>query len=250
MDIKDKDLVYRLVPRESLGFPDLNRLFELMDANYYEMAYDRFLEDLNQKQWVGLILDSEEVIQGFTTFAINPKGCGTAEYNIIFSGDTIMNPVHWGSQVLMKGWTFTIGQLIATHPEKDWYWYLMSKGHRTYMYLPLFFMEYYPSVDAPQIPENLWRIANEVSEILYPKYWQKDKGVIHFPENRGSLASELAQATYKKARSKYVAFFLEKNPGFHQGDELVCIAPLRINNFVRTSKEFVTWGYQHPLVSP
>ena len=90
MDIKDKDLIYRLVLKESLGSTDLNRLFELMDANYYEMTYDRFLEDMNQKQWVGLILGSEEVIQGFSTISINPKGCGTAEYNIIFSGDTIL----------------------------------------------------------------------------------------------------------------------------------------------------------------
>jgi len=218
------------------------RMFELMAANYSEMERTIFYRDLGNKQMAGLILDEEEVIQGFTTFAINPKDSGADSYNILFSGDTIISPDYWGSLAMVKGWCTTVGEIIATDRTKAWYWYLMSKGHRTYMYLPLFFHSYFPAPNHTTHDAKLKQIIDRVSTILYPDNWRPEEGVIKFDSEAGALAPELAQGTYTRKDNAHVAFFLECNPGFFRGDELVCMANLHPDNFKRSAREYVLQG--------
>ncbi len=127
-------LEFQLTEVSSLSENVRSRMFCLMKENYNQVNEINFYSDLDRKDWVGLIYDKSGQVQGFTTFAINPAGTGTQSYNILFSGDTILAPEHWGSQVMMQGWCNSVGRFIAGDPDKPWYWYLLSKGHRTYMY--------------------------------------------------------------------------------------------------------------------
>ena len=69
-----------------------------------------------------------------STFAVNPGGYQNKDYNILFSGDTIIS----GDFIpkLVKSWCVLVAPLLHKYPNKTWMWYLLSKGHRTYMYLP------------------------------------------------------------------------------------------------------------------
>lgn len=223
------------------------RMFKLMSDNYEKVVRETFFQDLDNKQLAGLFFDQEEVLQGFTTYVVNPKGSGGGGYHIVFSGDTIIDPHFWGSQVMMQSWCYTIGQIIASDTTHNWYWYLMSKGHRTYMYLPLFFTDYYPALKPSAHDDALRQIAAEVSVCLFPQHWIPDEGIIRFDESLGELRPELVEGTYQKRNKPHVAFFLEKNPGFYRGEELVCLAPLRPDNFNRSARTFIEAGMQHPL---
>ncbi len=247
MIIKDDILEYTLVRKDELTKTDISTMFEMMISNYSNVTQEMFNNDLSNKQFVGLIHDESKRIRGFTTFVLNPDNCAGPDYHIIFSGDTIIDPLHWGTQILMKGWCHTIGRLISTDKNKKWYWYLLSKGHRTYMYLPLFFKTFYPNPDLSDQQEELSQIADRVSSKFYGTNWKKDLGVIKFEEHHGELNTALAEATYKKSKSPYVSFFLERNPDFYKGDELVCIAPLSPDNLMRTAKEYILKGMDHPL---
>jgi hypothetical protein len=218
------------------------RMFELMADSYSSMDRNVFDRDLGNKQIVGLIMDESDVIQGFTTFSINPKNTGTEAYHILFSGDTIISPDHWGSLVMVKGWCTAIGEVIASDRTKSWYWYLMSKGHRTYMYLPLFFHNYYPSAISEDNDVALKQVIDRVSTILYPENWKPELGVIEFDSAEGALTPDLVQGTYTRKNNAHVAFFLECNPGFYKGDELVCMANLHPDNFKRSAKDYVIQG--------
>ena len=39
--------------------------------------------------------------------------------------------------------------LLDARPRAEFYWFLISKGYKTYRFLPLFFREFYPRHDAP-----------------------------------------------------------------------------------------------------
>lgn len=240
-------LHHKLFTVEEIGSAHRERMFQLMSENYDNMNPNIFYKDLNNKQLAGLFFDENEELQGFTTYVVNPKSSGGVDYHIVFSGDTIISPMHWGSQIMVKGWCYTIGQIIATDPTKKWYWYLMSKGHRTYMYLPLFYSDYFPSIKPSLHDDELRRIVAEVSAKLYPKYWLPAEGIIRFEESMGELKAALVEGTYQKKNKPHVAFFLEKNPGFYRGEELVCLAPLYPGNFNRSAKSFIEAGMQHPL---
>ena len=244
--IKSK-LTYSLISRPRLEEYEIRQMFHLMEANYDYVSQEQFIQDLEKKQWVGLLRDEDEMIQGFTTFAINPNGTGTSEYNIIFSGDTIISPAYWGSLELIKGGMHTGGQMVASEPNKKWYWLLISKGHRTYMYLPLFFKDYFPRYDEPY-SEKLFSILNHSCKTLFGDNWKKEKGLVIFPESMGQLKPELAVATWDKKNKPPVAFFLKKNPGFHLGHELACLTEASPDNLRGIAQRFFLEGMSHPLM--
>ncbi len=241
------DLSFQLVERKDINFNSRTRMFELMFSCYNKITENNFNADLDKKQYVCLIKDKVDIIQGFTTFAINPNSAKDNKYNVLFSGDTIIAPQYWGTQVMRDGWCKSVGSIIAADTSKPWYWYLLSKGHRTYMFLPLFFKEYFPSIEAADSEEHLKKIASEVSKRLYGNCWKEDEGVIRFEESHGELKQELIQASYQKKGSKFVQFFLKKNPAFYKGEELVCIAPLNPDNILRSAKELLLEGMQEPI---
>jgi len=221
------------------------RMFKLYAANYNNTSKPLFLSDISKKQYVILLLDEQNEIQGFSSIAVNPKNCGTNNYNIFFSGDTIISPKFWGTQELVKGFTEAVGRLLASDQQKKWYWFLMSKGHRTYMYLVLFFKTYYPHLKEAN-PE-LKQILNEVADKLFGKYWQPEKDLIVFPESMGELTPELAHASFEKRRNKHVAFFLEKNPDFYKGEELACITPLNFENIHPRLHQYMQKGFNEGI---
>jgi hypothetical protein len=240
--IENNLLTYTLVRRENLLENDLEKMWQLMQHHYSQVTKEMFFHDLFEKDFVGVIRDMENDIQGFTTFVIDPKNCAGRDYHILFSGDTIIDEKHWGTQIMMKGWSTSIGTIVMADNTKPWYWYLMSKGHRTYLYLPYFFQSYYPSVHPQSDYLQLYKIADEVSRILFGEDWKPEQGLIRFKEHHGALSPALAEATFKKERNAHVKFFLEKNPAFYKGDELVCIARLSEENIMRSARQFFIEG--------
>lgn len=237
-------LKYNLKYASELDNTAISRMYILMEQNYNYVSFKAFRTDLSNKQLIGILKDDKEEIQGFTTFAINPCNTGTTSYNILFSGDTIISPAYWGTQELAKGWCQTVGGLIAGSPQKKWYWFLLSKGHRTYMYLPLFFEKYYPTFDKDK-EDNLFPIINSCAEAMYGNYWKPERGVISFDESHGELKNPFHKTT---KNNKHVQFFLKSNPYFYKGDELTCMADLSIDNFKRFTKNEVIKGTMHPIV--
>ena len=241
-------LSYHLVAQSSLNAKQVDRMYQLLVSNYDFVNRKQFEKDLSNKSWIGLLQDQTEKIEGFTTFSVNPNGTGTDTYNIIFSGDTIVSPEHWGSLEFVRGSIHTGGRIVASDPNKKWYWFLISKGHRTYMYLPLFFGEYYPALE-PNLEEELRlkRKLNQMASQLFGSCWHPDKGLIIFPNNMGQMKTELAEASWKRKHKSHVAFFLEKNPRFFKGEELACIAELSPENMKGSARKYFLEGMEVPV---
>ena len=245
-EIPSQKLHSALVPLRSLQAEEVARMYALMRENYEGVSEGTFRDDLSRKQLVLVFRDAQEVIQGFTTLAMNPAGGGGKDYSIIFSGDTLISPAHWGTQEMIRGWCRALGSIMAGQPDTDWYWYLISKGHRTYMYLPLFLKEYHPSA-TENPPARLLEILDDCSRRMFGDRWHPEEGLIRFPEPAGTLKPELAEATFLKKHKPDVRFFLEKNPEFYKGDELACLASLALDNIHTRCLPLIREGMATPL---
>ena len=222
-------LRYERVQKEDLTSVRVSRMLNLMRASYDDVTLERFVRDLSWKDEVILLLDDACEIQGFSTLALNPRGTGRDNYDILYSGDTIIGPDHWGSQELVRGFCETAGQIRAKR-RKTLYWYLLSKGYRTYLYLPLFTQVHFPSPQAAATAPHLAAIVDRCSRQVFGEAWKPDLGVLQFEENVGKLNSELANDFHKRSHNPHVEYFLDRNPGFWRGDELVCLAELSCEN--------------------
>jgi hypothetical protein len=84
---------------------------------------------------------------------------------------------------------------------------------------------------------------------MYGESWDPSKKVIAFKKSHGELKKIHSETTFKKVKSNaHISFFLERNPGFEKGDELTCMAELKVDNMRRFAKSIVIDGMNNPLL--
>jgi hypothetical protein len=60
--------------------------------------------------------------------------------------------------------------------------------------------------------------------------YDSERGIVSFAQSRGHLRSIWAAVEPEEAARPDVAFFLRSNPGYTEGDELICLTELSCNN--------------------
>ena len=106
-----------------------------------------------------LLRDVAGRVAGFTTLAViedkdkdrdedgNEDGAGEDRgrpIRVVFSGDALVDPAHWGSNALNFAWIPHLARIRAEAPDTPLYWLMLSKGFRTYRYLSTFAHHYVP----------------------------------------------------------------------------------------------------------
>jgi hypothetical protein len=225
-----KMLKGKAVAVNELTLGDVKKMFRIMQTYYENMIETNFISDLFRKQDVILLSDECSEIRGFTTLAVFSFDEHT---QLLFSGDTIVEKEYWGNHDLIRVWT----QNAMKHSERfagETYWLLLSKGYKTYKYLTSFFNEYYPCKDC-ETPENMQKIMDSFA---VSQFGEKYKNGV-YNEGKDYLKTEFAEIENRHRTDKYVSFFLEKNPGYTVGDELVCIARLSKDNLNRIGRRIL-----------
>jgi hypothetical protein len=131
--------------------------------------------------------------------------------------------------VLAFSWLRLAGAIKAERPDEPLYWFLISKGHRTYRYLSAFSRTFHP---APQheTPRRVRDLMAFLARDRFGDAYDPDAGVLRFPQSRGRLSGAYAKVPEAHRRLPEVAFFLSRNPGYAHGDELVCLCELEVDN--------------------
>jgi hypothetical protein len=147
----------------------------------------------------------------------------------VFSGDTGIESGFWGGQDLVRAWASFMGEVLAHEPGRRLYWFLISKGYRTYLYLPLFFREFYPRCANPTPPAEQ-RILDAFATAKFRELYDRATGLISFPRSHGHLTGELAVIPPHRRDDEHVRFFLARNPHYARGTELACLARISPDN--------------------
>jgi len=229
----------------------VNQLYEL-----YEQCYDgseriRFEADLREKQWIILLRDApSSFIAGFSTQMVIDVAVDGLPVRALFSGDTVIHPGYWGSQELVRAWCRLAGRLKAQVLNRAFYWFLISKGYRTYLYLPYFFHHFYPRYDQPN-PLFVDNLIAALGTKKYPGEFNDRAGLIEHQKCHDRLKPSL-DATAKHLRNQHVEFFLRRNPGYRNGTELLCVAEISSENMRSTAKrelEIGLYGSEPPVAA-
>lgn len=216
------------VPMLSTG--ERQRMFELMLLYYDGMNLEQFEADLTEKQAVMLMRDTSHKIIGFSTCMILDLTVDGIEIKGFFSGDTIVHEAYRKTTLLAAELGKNFLMLLRESPNIPCYWMLISKGCRTYCLLPLFFNEWYPRFN-DITPTYAKRIMEVFAEMKYPKQYDRERGIIAFQGITEALKLRVADADELRLQNPHVRFFAERNPNHMQGDELVCLAHIAVENF-------------------
>ena len=202
--------------------------------NLYRRFYagtrrELFDGDLAQKDSLLLLQDGDGRIQGFSTIAVGLTEFEGEAVRFVFSGDTIIERAYWGTQALAFTWLRHVGELKRERPELPLYWFLIVKGHRTFRYLPAFAHEFYPHWERGT-PARISALMNKLARERFGSAFDDVQGVVRYPESHGHLADPVAEANEREAERDDVSFFLRRNSGYRNGDELVCLCELKAEN--------------------
>jgi hypothetical protein len=222
-----------LIEVEKLSEVSIKTMFMIMDAYYDQMTYLNFLNDLREKDFCILIKDEIGRIQGFSTQKLISFPLNDKVIHGVFSGDTIIDKNYWGSFELYKVFGKSFTKYCNLFPE--FYWFLISKGYKTYKMLPLFFKIFYPNYSNP-IPEYEKQVLDAFGHFKYPNIYNARIGVIEYPQGKDKLKDGVADITSKQLKDKNIQFFLKSNPNYILGHDLVCLARLDTDNLKPTAK--------------
>jgi hypothetical protein len=204
-------------------------MYALFEQYYLAISPQMFARDLASKDTVILLHDQENRLCGFSTLATLTMNVGGEIIRIVFSGDTIVERAHWGSHALAFAWIRHIGKIAAQAPSIPLFWLLIVKGHRTYRYLPAWMLNFAPDWRHPA-DTQLTALKDAVASARFGTAYDRESGVLRFVASQGHLAPEWAAVTPREALRPDVRFFLERNPGYERGDELVCLGELAAHN--------------------
>jgi len=201
-------------------------------ARLYLSSYDGssesiFRADLARKDEV-LLLRADASLAGFTTVRYFDREWQGRRIRVVYSGDTVVDRAHWGQQALAFAWIGRMGRLREDEPDVPLYWLLLVKGHRTFRYLPVFGKSFYPhwSIDRRDLKPLMDSLALE----MFPADYNPATGIVEFNPSRGHLKPDIAQPRDDELERDGVRFFLERNPGFVRGHELVCLCEVAEEN--------------------
>ena len=204
-------------------------MFALLARCYDHVTRTAFEADLASKTSVILLCDGDGTLRGFSTQQLYDWTWQGEPAGILFSGDTIVDPLCWGSTGLAKGWCAVAAQALTGHPRRRLFWFLLSKGFRTYLYLPVFFRHFIPS-GQPGAPASWTALLDDLATHKFGSAWNPETGVIRFPESHGQLTPELAGIPQARLNDPAVQFFLKHNPDYQNGTELACLTEISPGN--------------------
>lgn len=203
-------------------------MFALHARCFAGVRRERFDEDLEEKDWVILLRDATGRIVGFSTQKVLAGVPGAVGAKYLFSGDTIVAREHWNTPYLAGCFGHVMLRLIRENPRTPLFWFLISKGFRTYRFLPVFFNRFWPGPGTDTPPDVLVRL-HAVAGWKFGARFDPVVGLVKDPAG-DRLSSDLAEIPESRRGDPFTRFFLEANPRYDRGDELACLAPISEDN--------------------
>jgi hypothetical protein len=220
----------------------IGRMFDLYDQYYDATSRALFETDLRNKDHVVTLREPSGALAGFSTLAVLEAEIGGKPLRAIYSGDTIIDHAHWGTQALAFTWIRFAGTIKARSPELPLYWFLIVKGHRTYRYLSAFSVDFHPHWQRPT-PASARDVMDALAQSRFGGAYDQARGVVSFARSRGHLKPEWAVVEPGEGTRRDVAFFLRRNPGYVNGDELVCLTQLSSDNLRPLARRVFEQGF-------
>lgn len=225
------------VPVDSLAREDTDRMYDLMTESFDNVKRDKFINDLREKEGVIILRDESDHIVGFSTWKVIKSEFRGSKITALFSGDTIVDESNRGQVVLFREYVRLLHWLMR-ESGTDTYWFLLSKGIKTYLILPTFLNSFYPCVDDVGTP-HLKDVLDQLASEKFGRFYDPESGIIRFDPPADRLKPCNTGIPDRLLLNGHVKYFLKRNPGYVNGDELACITKIEESNYTNAFRRLL-----------
>ncbi len=210
----------------TLSVKHIDDMWKIFEKYYADVSFETFFSDLKEKQDVILLTDSGNgVLEGFSTIRVFKKELDGKPYVAIYSGDTIISEQYWGQRALQKEFFLYLLKSYVKYPTADIYWFLISKGYKTYLLMTRNFPNCWPR-HSVKTPNSIGNIVNHLSLSMFGDNWKPELGLLQFDYDSGCLKPDIAVIDDAALLDPDIEYFHRTNPGYKQGDELCCLGKI------------------------
>lgn len=215
------------------------KAFALFQHAYEGADRARFERDLAEKQLIILLRErGTGELKGFSTVLLRDVRTWRGQGTVVFSGDTVIDREYWGQKQLQLAFSRLLMGLKLRAPHRPLFWFLISKGWRTYLLLANAFQRAVPRYDVDENRE-LRRMLDVQAIARFGTQYDADRGIIRYATPHERVRTGLAPVPDALLENPHVRFFLERNPGHAEGDELACLAQVRAVDLLKLVARFV-----------
>lgn len=212
--------------------------YRLLCQGFLGVSRQDFMRDFQEKDAVMILREAHGAgeIVGWSTLMTLTLALPGEEVKGVFSGDTVVLPSYRSGTGLGVELVRYFLCAYEQFPHHKLYYILTSKGWRTYKIMPFFFKEFSPRRDRPTPPgEKL--LMDAFGTKKYAQHYHPETGLITRSPQRVRPDSVDAAPTHP---DRHAEFFLCHNPGYLDGDELVCVARIAPHNFTNGVRRLVS----------
>jgi hypothetical protein len=228
--------ISQTLPRVEVSAEDRNEMFGLLARHFDGVTRSQFDCDLAEKNWVILLKCGRRLV-GFSTLLAYESSFHDEPVSVVYSGDTIVAPEAWGSNALARAWIACVRDLRASYPRGKYYWLLLTSGFRTYRFLPVFWKEFYPRYNHPT-PAAERSLLQSLARERFGSQFDPATGIVRFHRPQ-RLRHGLDTVPAGRMTDPHIAFFLARNCGHADGDELICLTELTDENLTAAGRRMV-----------
>lgn len=219
-----------IVPRDGLTESQRSQMLSLMQLCYAGVSAERFARDLEDKQYVILMFVRRTgELAGFSTLRVAEGLMGGKPVELVFSGDTVIHPDHWGQKELQVQFSRFTAWRRLRRPLRPLLWLLLSGGYKTYLLSVNNFPLTIPRYDWEPPAERV-AFMRELAARWFGSQYDAERGVLRFEGQHYRVRDGIAPIDRAAAAHPHIAFFAERNPGHVDGEELVCLTEIRLRD--------------------
>ena len=212
-----KKLKAIVINPNSISLFELKRMHHLFSEYYEGHPFEVFKRDLLEKDDVIILKDqkTKEIQENNKT------------YHGIYSGDTVIANEYWGSPVLGITFLKYLWWNKIKNPIRPLYWFLISKGYKTYLIMANNFPVHYPRFES-KTGEHHKKLMDTFYTLKFKGDYNIDKGLIIPSGETCHLKNEVSDIDNELLKIPRIKFFKDKNLDWQKGHELCCIAEMTI----------------------
>jgi hypothetical protein len=219
-----------IVPREALTEAQRAQMLALMQLCYAGVSAERFARDLADKQFAILLyVRRTGELAGFSTLRAAEGLMGGRPVELVYSGDTVIHPDHWGQKELQIQFARFTSWRKLRRPLRPLLWLLLSGGYKTYLLSVNNFPRTIPRHDW-EPPEERVAFMHKLATRWFGTQYDPERGILRFEEQNYRVRDGIAPIDREAAAHPHIAYFAARNPGHVDGEELVCLTELRLRD--------------------
>jgi hypothetical protein len=179
---------------------------------------------------IGLWRERGGALVGLVGLDVYPVEWEGKTSTIIFTSSVVIDERFRGRNLVLKTGLRILLREKLRRPHARAYWFFDTFSYKSYLILSRNLNEFWPRRDRVT-PDGVARFVDHLARRHYGDDWSPATGVVRRSGQKRLLPATAPIDTTVSADPD-VSFFQSVNPGHRDGDMLVCLAPLSVQNLL------------------